>query len=226
MAGPRGTPRGPAKRPLRPGPRFLWIVASVERSAEFETESQVLHRICTEFGPRTHIPAHSAACRISGSGAPFPCRKGLRRGRTERPETADPDAEASRRFPASEDRGDPGRTFRRHRTRRKTRELAPEPKARSTWKAQIPQRIWMRGRSSGQPERRPLAMGASASTVAKTTGEVSAKLTEGAQSPRSACPRPQKFSTLRLAPPPSRRVPRRSTSPVVFATVEERFDSP
>jgi hypothetical protein len=49
----------------------------------------------------------------------------------------------------SEDRGDPGRTSKRHRPRRKTSGLAREPKARSTWKAQIPQRIWMRGRCFG-----------------------------------------------------------------------------
>src|SRR4051812_34498880 len=102
------------------------MTASAESPVEFVVESQVVHRICTGNGPPTHMPTHSAACRISGSGAPFTCREGLRRGRTERPETADPEAEASRRFPASEDRGDPGQTFRRHRTRRKTRELAPE----------------------------------------------------------------------------------------------------
>ena len=55
------------------------------------------------------------------AGTPQPTRSrnlwgnSVWRGRTEKPATVDPEAEASRRFLGSEDRGNPGQTSRRHR---------------------------------------------------------------------------------------------------------------
>ena len=56
--------------------------------------------------------------------------------------------------------GRPGTEFRAAPAATDTERGQPrETEAQSTLKAQIPQRIWMRGRRTGRPERRPLAIG-------------------------------------------------------------------
>ena len=60
-----------------------------------------------------------------------------------------PRSRSGQEVSGDENRGDPGQISRRHRMRRKTSGATREPKSQTTLKVQIPQRIWMRGRASG-----------------------------------------------------------------------------
>jgi hypothetical protein len=211
MAGAGGASRGPGGRALS----LTAVSCGWNLALKTLEEFGIAPRLSTVCAPvfdaaltsDANQPLAGFRVREHRSLAERNCGAGGRRGRKRRTRKSD-EQEVSR----GEDRGDPGQTSKRHQTRRKTSGATREPKSRMTLEVQIPQRIWMRGRSPGQPERRPLAMGAM--VPPPQAGEVSAKLTEGARGrPGSGARRP--------TPPPSRRVPRRSTSPVVCATVEE-----
>lgn len=137
---------------------ILWITQNTDFSAVSAQVPKGLtgHSQC--YGPVINTGPELGGCVIPDPGAPSTCREGKRRGQTETPATVAPEGQAGWRLLKRMDRGNPGRRLRGGTGSDEDRRGCSPTQVATDLRCQIPQRIWIRGRRLGQPERRPLAM--------------------------------------------------------------------
>jgi len=159
MARPGGAPGGLERRTIGVPPLSCGQLSTLFRLGKSEVSHQLL-TVWSQFidAPRTppaNPPLAGVRDQEHRSIAERDCGAGGRQSWKRRSGQPSEQKASWRKGP-----GQPGTELQAATDATDTERGRPrETEARSTLKAQIPQRIWMRGRRTGRPERRPLAMG-------------------------------------------------------------------